>query len=149
MKQAEIEADCEAEAGRAGASRAAKGSDTRPGRKVQLLTLADLDGRTRAAAIVRETQAAICSDLGGEARLSTLQRMAVANVALTAAMLTDLHARYLRGEAVEASVVATLSNTLNRTAAALGWQRQARDVTPSLQSYLRDRYGTHTPGGAQ
>ena len=110
------------------------------GGKVRLLTLDDLDGRTNAAKYVRETRDEVIGDLGGEGHLSTLERIAVDNVVLTAAMLRDAGVRWLIGQTVDPNVVATLQNTFNRSAMALGWQRRARDVTPSLKDYLADNY---------
>ncbi|GEC15266.1 hypothetical protein [Nitrobacter winogradskyi] len=113
------------------------GSQPKPSGKVRLLTLEDLDGRTRAAQQVRETRAAVMEDLGGEDRLSTLERLAADNVALVAAMIADTGARWLQGEQLDPSAIATLQNTFNRTAQILGWQRRARDVTPDLKAYAR------------
>ena len=109
------------------------GSDTG---KMRFLTLEDLDRRTRAYQRVKETRAEVLADLGGEDQLSTLERIAADNVALLDAMLKDISARWLHGEAIDAADIATLQNTFNRTAAALGWQRRSRDVTPSLNAYL-------------
>lgn len=113
------------------------GMPPNPAGKVRLLTLEDLDGRTRAAQRVRETRAAVMDDLGGEDRLSTLERLAADNVALVAAMIADTGARWLQGEQIDPSAIATLQNTFNRTAQILGWQRRARDVTPDLKAYAR------------
>lgn len=113
------------------------GSQPKPSGKVRLLTLEDLDGRTRAAQQVRETRAAVMDDLGGEDRLSTLERLAADNVALVAAMIADTGARWLQGEQLDPSAIATLQNTFNRTAQILGWQRRARDITPDLKTYAR------------
>lgn len=107
------------------------------GGKVRLLTLEDLDGRTKAAQYVRETRSEVVADLGGEDGLSTLERVAVDNVVLTAAMLRDAGVRWLQGEQIDANAVATLQNTFNRSASSLGWQRRARDVTPDLRTYAR------------
>ena len=107
------------------------------GKKVRLLTLEDLDGRTRAAQCLRETRSDIAADLGGDDGLSTLERIAVDNVAMMAAMLKDAGARWLQGQSLEVADIATLNNTFNRTAAALGWQRRAKDITPDLSAYAQ------------
>ena len=106
------------------------------GGKARLLTLADLDRRTRAAQHAEDTRNAIVADLGGEDRLSTLELLQVENAALDAAVLRDLQVRWLRGEPVEVTQMATIENTFNRTAAAVGTKRRARDVTPSVDAYL-------------
>jgi hypothetical protein len=98
--------------------------------KVRLLSLDELDGRTRAYRDVVSIRDQVLADLGGADRLSTLERLAAENVAMSAAMLRDMGARWLRGEEVDPGALATLQNTFNRTAAALGWQRRARDISP-------------------
>lgn len=107
------------------------------GGKVRLLTLDDLDGRTKAAQHVRDTRAEVVGDLGGEDQLSTLELAAVNNAALTSAMVHDAGVRWLQGEAIDPGSIATLVNAFNRTAAILGWQRRAKDITPDLRSYAR------------
>jgi len=113
-----------------------KAADAVPKGKVRLLTLADLDGRTRAAQQVRETRQAIAADCGGEDQLSTLERIAVDNVALLDALTKDAAARWLNGEELDVSVIGTLTNSFNRTAAVLGWKRRPKDVTPDLRTYI-------------
>jgi len=109
-------------------------------KKVRLLTLDDLDDRTRAAQVVREMRAEIIADLGGETTLSTLERSAIDHVALTAAMIRDVGVRWLKGDEVDPAAVATLVNAYNRTAAILGWQRRAKDITPNLKDYVAKTY---------
>jgi hypothetical protein len=86
--------------------------------KVRLVTMADLDRRTKAAQVATATRAAIMADLGGEERLSTLECIMVENAAMSAAVLRDAHVRWMQGEPVPVSELATLENTFNRTAAA-------------------------------
>lgn len=112
------------------------------GGKVRLLTLDDLDGRTRAAQQVRDTRAEVIADLGGEDHLSTLEHAAVNNAALTVAMVHDAGVRWLQGESIDPGSVATLVNAFNRTAAILGWQRRQKDVTPSLAEYAARKGAT-------
>ena len=73
------------------------------------------------------------ADLGGEERLSTLERIMVENAAMSAAVLRDAHVRWMSGEVM--SELATLENTFNRTAQALGLSRRSKDVL-DLNSYL-------------
>ena len=98
--------------------------------KVRLLSVDDLDGRTKAAQRARETQDDVLADLGGVENLSTLERLAASHVSVADAMVTDLGVRWLRGDPVDPTAFATLVNTFNRSAAALGWTRRAKDVTP-------------------
>jgi hypothetical protein len=108
--------------------------------KVRLLSLDDLDGRTRAGQHVKEMCREVLADLGGEERLSTLERTAVDHVALFDAMAKDVGTRWLQGEAVDPTAVSTLVNALNRSAAILGWRRRSKDVTPDLGTYLARNY---------
>ena len=70
--------------------------------------------------------------LGGDDQLSTLEHAAVNNAALTVAMVHDAGVRWLQGEAIDPGGVATLVNAFNRTAAILGWQRRAKDVSADV-----------------
>ncbi len=107
---------------------------------VRLLTLDDLDRRTRAARVARETRDAITEDLGGADRLSTLQTIMADNTAVLSCMIADLRTRWLRGEPIDPTVLATVVNTFNRSAAQLGITRLPRDVAPDLRSYLAGRH---------
>ncbi len=128
-----------------GEVRAGSGAEAlaKRGSKVRLLSLDDLDKRTRAAQFARETRDAICSDLGGD--LSTLQSILVDNLAATACMLSDLRVRWLRGEDIDVGVVSTLSNTFNRGAQMLGLARQPKDAQ-DLTSYLAAAQAGETAG---
>jgi hypothetical protein len=113
-------------------------TDDPPPSKVRLVTMQDLDRRTKAAQIALETKDAIMADLGGEDRLSTLEKIMVENAAMSAAVLRDAHVRWMQGKPVPVSELATLENTFNRTAQALGLSRRAKDVM-SIDAYLADR----------
>jgi hypothetical protein len=101
-----------------------------------LLTLDDLDRRTRAAQHARQIRDQITKDLGGHDHLSTLQLIVADTTAVLACQLADLKIRWLKGEPVDPTTVATIVNTFNRSASMLGLDRQARDVAPSLSQYL-------------
>ena len=104
--------------------------------KTRLLSLADLDNRTKAAQIAQETKAAIIADLGGEDRLSTLEVLQAEHAAMSAAVLRDHHVRWLKGEQVDVAAMVSVQNVFNRTAAALGTTRRPKDVV-DINSYLR------------
>ena len=63
------------------------------GGKVRLLSLGDLDRRTRAAGYAEDTRNAIVADLGGDDALSTLERIQAENLAVTSAVLRDMQAQ--------------------------------------------------------
>jgi hypothetical protein len=114
-------------------------SERRYKSRTRLLSLDDLDRRTRAFQVAADAKRAIISDLGGEDQLSTLEMIQAENAAIDAAVLRDLQVRWLRGEGVEAATLATIENVFNRTAAALGTKRRTRDVMPSLDEYTARR----------
>src|SRR5438270_4618100 len=112
------------------------GSMTELEPKTKLLTLADLDGRTRAAQVVGKTIAALVSDLGGVDHLSTGEHEIVKSAAMTGAMLENMAARWLTGEPIDPGQYATLSNAQRRLLETVGLRRRSRDVSPSLASYV-------------
>ena len=71
-----------------------------PGRaqKTRLITLDQIDRRTKAAQLALETKNAIITDLGGLDQLSTLERLACEHAALASAVVADSYARWLKGE---------------------------------------------------
>lgn len=105
--------------------------------KVRLLCLADLDGRTRSAQLVSRTIDSLIEDLGGEDSLSAAEHLIVRRAAIAGAMSEDLAARWLTGEPVDPAIFATLANVERRQLEAVGIRRRARDVTPSLQDYIK------------
>jgi hypothetical protein len=111
------------------------------GRKGRLVTLADLDQRTRAAQRVNDVMGAIESDLGGSDHLSTAQRVLIQRCAVMAAIIEDQEARFARGEPIDIGPYTTLVNSLRRVLADLGLERRSRDVTMDLATYVRERYG--------
>lgn len=117
--------------------RAGNMSEAEP--KTKLLTLADLDGRTRAAQVVGKTIASLVSDLGGVDHLSTGEHEIVKSAAMTGAMLENMAARWLTGEPIDPGQYATLSNAQRRLLETVGLRRRSRDVTPSLSQYLASK----------
>jgi hypothetical protein len=69
---------------------------------------------------------------------ATLERIMVENAAMSAAVLRDAHVRWMQGQPVPVSELATLENTFNRTAQALGLSRRAKDVM-SIDAYLSEK----------
>jgi len=106
--------------------------------KVRLVSMGDLDRRTRAAQEALATKSAIMADLGGEDQLPTSERIMVENAAMSAAVLRDAHVSWMQGQPVPVSEPATLENTFNRTAQALGLSRRAKDVT-TIDAYLEQK----------
>jgi hypothetical protein len=105
--------------------------------KVRLLSLDDLDRRTASAKAALRLRAEIVADLGGEDRLSAMERAIVNNAAVIAAMLESMATKYLAGQAIELGSYATLSNSLRRLLQDVGLQRRALDVQTDLRSYMK------------
>jgi hypothetical protein len=108
---------------------------SKPGGKARLLSLGDIDRRTKAYRKTVDLIDAITTDLGGVDRLSTGQRQLIQRAALTGALLEDLEAKWLGGEPIDAALYATLGNAQRRLFETVGLARVARDV--SLGAVLR------------
>jgi hypothetical protein len=108
------------------------GADTQPKGKARLLSLEDLDRRTGAYRKTAELIDRVEADLGGADRVD---RRAAA--ALTGAMLEDLGARWLSGEAIDPALYVQLSNSERRLYETVGLRRVPRDVTPDPLDYAR------------
>ena len=104
--------------------------------KARLLSIDDLDRRTRAAQHCQATRNAILADLGGADGLSTLERCLADHVAILDAVARDIGYRWLAGETVDPGAFCAVVNTLRRAGGSLGWRRRARPVGPSLTELL-------------
>ena len=120
---------------------AGHGSDAAPKRsgKTRLLSLADIDRRTRAYQRTAELIASVESDLGGSAHLSTGERQIVQRAAVTGALIEDLEARWLRGDEIDPATYCTLSNAQRRLFETVGLKRVARDVSADLDSWAAEK----------
>jgi hypothetical protein len=107
------------------------------GGKLRLLTRESLDGRTKAAQKFDAVARAIAEDLGGEDRLSAIQKHLVEAFAGVSIHLGDLHARLLLGEKIDICEHATAVSTMVRIAQRVGVRRTQRDVTPEPLDYAR------------
>ena len=96
--------------------------------KFHLLTRDELDGRTKAAQAFDPTAAEIAADLGGEDRLSAIEKHLVEAFAGVAVHLGDLHTRLLLGQPINITEHATAVSTMVRIAARVGVRRIPRDV---------------------
>jgi hypothetical protein len=100
--------------------------------KIRLLTRSSLDGRTRARKQFDAIAEGIAADLGGEDRLSTVQRHLVEAFAGCAVVLQAINARILLGEAVDIADQSSAASTLVRLASRIGIGRIVKDISPSL-----------------
>lgn len=109
------------------------------GGKVRLLTLQDLDARTRACKHALGLRDGFLSDLGGEDNASIAQRELAQRASVLGAMLEDAEARWLRGEPVQLAEFCTLVNAQRRVLADIGLERKARNITLDAITYSRLR----------
>jgi hypothetical protein len=77
------------------------------GPKARLVTLDQIDRRTKAAQLALETKDAIISDLGGADQVSTLERLLAEHAALASAVVADSCTRWLKGEQIALAELAT------------------------------------------
>jgi len=104
-----------------------------------MLTLNDIDRRTRAYRMTIELRDSIYSDRGGRDRMSVLEIELADSLAVQCAMIRDIEARWLQGAEIDLSAYATMLNARRREATQLGVERIARDVTPPLRDYIASK----------
>jgi hypothetical protein len=105
--------------------------------KRQLLTVVDIDKRTVAYAVTKQMITDIESDLGGHDQLSAGEKQLAQHAAILAALMTDMEIKYLRGRTIDAGQYCVLANAQRRLFEAIGLRRRPRDVTPSVDEYVR------------
>jgi hypothetical protein len=121
------------------------GKSTKAIPKPHMMSLADLDNRTNAAKAARALIEAIESDLGGADSLSAGQRTLAARAGVMTAFIEDMETRWIMGGELDVAAYSSLSNVLSRTLRILGLQRQSKDITGDLQSYITARTAGDNP----
>lgn len=104
--------------------------------KAQPLTRSAIDGRSTALKQFDAIASGIAADLGGEDRLSTVERHLVEAFAGAAICVNDLNARLLLGEKIEILEFSQAISSVVRLAARIGVKRVAREIAPSVEDYL-------------
>jgi hypothetical protein len=117
--------------GRSPADQAPKGCG-----KLRLLTLGNLDRRTLAAKRAKQLIDAIEADLGGGDRLTEGERQLVQRAAVLGAYIESCEVKWLGGEAVELADYLAAINAQRRVLMAIGLERRARNVVPSVAEYV-------------
>ena len=108
--------------------------------RLRLTSLDDLDGRTHSAKLAFELRDRLLDERGGAERLGAIKIALCESVALLTAMICDAQARWLRGEPIDPSTLATLVNARRREAESVGLDPKAIDqIPPTLDEYLRSR----------
>ena len=103
-----------------------------------------IDGRSMAARVFRDTYHSMVAHCGGEDDLPETMRLMCRRAAAIEAECINLEARFTlarqKGEEpvpADVDLYQRLTNTLRRVCEVLGWQRTARDISPSLGDLLR------------
>ena len=105
--------------------------------KLRLIDRSQLDRRCKAALKFDAIASGIAEDLGGDDRLSTVQKHLVEAFAGVALAVNDLNARLLLGEEIDLLEQSQAVSTMVRVAQRIGIRRVARDVSPTLADILR------------
>jgi hypothetical protein len=108
--------------------------------KVQTLSCENLDGRTHARRYFLSVARGISSDLGGEDRLSTVQKSLVEAFAGIAVHVHNINAHVLRGDKVDICAHSLAISTMVRVASRIGLHRVARDIK-SLHDIMNEEVG--------
>lgn len=95
-----------------------------------------LDGRSQTARRFRDLVETIGNDLGGVDHLSEGQKQFIRRAATLSIMAEAMEADAVRNLAFDGEAYGVLCDRLGRCLQRLGLERVARDVTPTLQSYL-------------
>lgn len=106
--------------------------------KVRLLTLKDLDGRTRASRMAKDIFETLVRERGGPDQMNAAQLEAAETYAVLTAMVKSGLTGWLDGQQVDAVEIATILNARRREAQAMGGP-EPRNITPSLHEYLASR----------
>src|ERR1700692_1230032 len=117
-------------AGRQRAHRSAISNGTK------LFCVDGLDGRSQTAMRFRDLVEGMGNDLGGHAHLSEGQKQLIRRAATLSIMSESVEADFIRNLAFDGEAYGVLCDRLGRCLQRLGLERKARDVTPTLQSYL-------------
>jgi ABC-type transporter Mla MlaB component len=103
-----------------------------------------IDERGLWARRTRELVQNIAGDLGGMDALSEAQKQLVRRLAGLSVLCEQLEIELASGERLDAQALAAYLQTVNsarRLSSTLGLRRIPKDVTPSLEAYLEQRYG--------
>ena len=117
------------------------GVKVRASGKWQLLSLDDLDHRSRSARLANQLVADLVADMGGEDNINAAQYEIIRRAALLGAVCGDIEATWLTTKDGDLSLLGTLADRQRRMLESLGLHhaRKPRDVTPSLKQYLNNQ----------
>ena len=108
--------------------------------------LPTVDGRSTWARIMRDTMNRMLNHLGGEDHATEVQRMLARRVAAFEAELIFLEDKFARTrteggapDVADLDLYSRMASAQRRHLEAIGLQRVPRDITPTLDEYLRDK----------
>jgi hypothetical protein len=113
------------------------GSASGAGPKTRLLTLKDLDGRTRASRMAKDIFETLVRERGGADQMNAAQLEAAETYAVLTAMVKSGLTGWLDGQQIDATEIATILNARRREAQAMGGP-EPRDVTPSIHAFAAE-----------
>ena len=93
-----------------------------------------VDGRSATFRRFRDILAELSSDMGGDP--TEAQTQLARRAAALAAWCEQEEARFVLGEEFDVAAYGTAANTLRRLLSTIGLERKARDITPTIGSYL-------------
>jgi hypothetical protein len=107
--------------------------------RLQLPSMAQLDGRTNAARQFSQLAVDIENDLGGRDRLSEIEKALIQGFCGCSIALSALNVRLVRDgeQGVDLGLIALLSGAMCRLSSRLGTSRRPREVLPTVSQYLQ------------
>lgn len=112
-----------------GRSRIGNGKDLLPG----------VNARSTTMRRYREIYAQLVRDMGGDP--SEAKSIIAKRSTTLAIWCEDVEARMANGGDIDIGEFTTATNALRRLLADIGLERKARDITPTLEQYLRENHG--------
>jgi hypothetical protein len=115
---------------------------------IRFLSIANLDGRTRAAARCRELIRDFTSDLGGDEALTAAQRQLILRASILGVICEDFETRHATGGVIEFEDYLRTIGVQRRILVTLGLDRHPRDISPNGRPPLRERLLAAMPSEA-
>ena len=98
------------------------------------------DARSVAARRYRDVVCSLVNEQGGPDQCSDIKLILIRRVAGITVLAEQTEAALCNGEEVDAKEMALLASTLARLSTRIGIGRVSKDVTPTLDQYVRDTY---------
>ncbi len=102
------------------------------------LFFGNIDQRSSVARLFRDVYEAICADLGGRESMSEAEYQLARRAASLSVECARAETRQAEGHALDVERYCRATNSLGRVLGTLGIKRRARDITPSLASYIEE-----------